>query len=364
MQTRRSDISRGRHCLIRTVAYCARYQSLFTTHCGQNPARPLVFNGMVNIWRVSNPSIGHAGGVTQVTFSKLLQLEYHGLPNYGGRLRDSPVYSVSPTRTYVMRIALLATLLLSAAAATAQVTPNAPGSLNIEGGSQYTPPTGSGRRVGDEWFVENMTPPNFGWTGRNRSAGADSTDVVVTSQSSGGPQGRPFIRQTISSSLAEFGDEFYFERLPSTASRVFVRFSWRQNTENQLQKLLIVNPGGGSNDGRSILQNYGWDGGMAMRVAIDGGLQCQTNGAPVNRWQNYQLEISYRGTWTGYKLWRDSNDYNNPTCQWQGSVTPLTASNWVTFSGYHQGNVAGGGTRIVDHADVRIGPTFDPNWHQ
>jgi hypothetical protein len=143
---------------------------------------------------------------------------------------------------------------------------------------------------------------------------------------------------------------------------VFVRFSWRQNTENQQQKLLIVNPGG-TNRGRTILQNYGWSGGMAMRVAIDGGLQCQTDGAPVGEWQDYQLEISYSGSWTGYKLWRNSNDYNNPTCQWQGAVTPLTSSNWVTFSGYHQGNVASGGTRLVDHADVRIGPTFDRNWH-
>lgn len=264
-----------------------------------------------------------------------------------------------------MRIALLATLLFSTAAM-AQVTPSAPTELMVDGGSQYNPPppsSGSSRAVGNEWFRETMTPPLFGWTNYSGDSSTTGREAVVSTHASGGPQGRPFIRQTISSPLYEFGYSWNFERLPANPEKVFVRFSWRQNTDNQLQKLLLVNPGG-DNRGRSILQNYGWEGGMAMRVAIDGGMQCQTSAAPSGQWQNYQLEISYRGGWTGYKLWRNSNDYANPTCQWQGSVTPLTSSNWVSFSGYHQGNVAGGGTRLVDHADVRIGPTFDPNWHR
>ena len=291
-----------------------------------------------------------------------------------------------------MKKALLVTLFLSGIAS-AQVAPNPPANLSVEGGSTYTPPPASGgsRTVGNEWFAESASAgPSFGFTsnGLEYDSSTRGNEITVTQSASGGPQNRPYVRQSINNTtLYEFGGNW--RRQPASPAswgdRMYVRFSFRLiGHYNQTQKLMIYNRGGDDNKGRSILIVQPWANGYVWRIALDGGLNCQTDGGrwtssgwqtgnnaytDLGEWSDVQVEIKFSSSLNapdgGYKIWRNNNNYGAPDCESSGhAVNAGGSQNWMSWSGYHQANVAGRLPRTFDHADLRLGPTFDANWHR
>lgn len=291
------------------------------------------------------------------------------------------------------KLLFLATLLCGAAIA--QIVPNAPANLTVDNPAPTPPPSGSGnssRIIGDEWFVQDMAAaPSYGFSsnGLEYDQSARGNEITVTRSNTGGPLNRPFVRQSITNtSLYEFGAAWRVS--PGTrvswGGRMFVRFSFRlMDHYNQTQKLMMFATGDPNNDGRSIIIVQPWGDGYVWRIAIDGGLSCQTDGGRWNgsqwqggngfhtdlgQWSNIQVEIRFSsgpGVPDGsYKIWRNNNNYNSPDCASTNHVvyagTP--ANTWLSWSGYHQGNVAGRLPRTFDHADLRIGPSFDSSWHR
>ncbi len=276
----------------------------------------------------------------------------------------------------------------------AQLQPRPATTVTVEGGAPYVPPpppSGGSRTVGNEWFAENMTAsPSFGFTsnGLEWDNSATGNEIAVTRTASGGPQGRPYIRQTIANtSLYEFGSGW--RRQPASPAtygqRIYLRFSFRlMGHYNQTQKVMIYNRGTSDSRGRSILIIQPWANGYVWRMAIDGGLNCQTDGGrwtgtgwqggntahtDLGQWSDIQVEIRFSSAQDvpdgGYKIWRNNNNYDAPDCMSTNHVVNAgTSNNYMSWSGYHQADVAGRLPRTFDHADLRLGPTFDPNWHQ
>jgi hypothetical protein len=227
------------------------------------------------------------------------------------------------------------------------------------------------RTVGDEFFVMTSVAgdhPEFGFDSLFGEPGIDlGVEVNLTHNPSGGPQNRPYVRNTIdNTSLPEFGfgwaKENPYPGLTSGQS-LFVRWSHRWIGDyDQAQKFISIVA-----EERNILGFQPWNDTITLRSAQDGGIDCQTEEIPLlNQWVDGQWEIRFGAN--GYvKIWYNNNDYDSPDAEATvatGAPQPAPPETaYIGVAGYHQGNLQDDLPREFDVTDVRWGPTFDPNWH-
>lgn len=255
------------------------------------------------------------------------------------------------------------------------------------GSRLYTAGGGGGgnRLAGDEIFemlYGASDGPNYGTQGYS-NAGVPPPTISITRQATGGPANRPYLNYQITDTeLFEFGANWTLESPfgnPSSpvvtwGQSLFIRFSYRlQSHLDQTQKIFILNPGDAQASGdRSIINMVGNPTEYIITAGLGGGASVQTGDqTALNVWHDVQFEVRFASDSSssdGYmKLWFNNDTYASPTSSATGIPTRWrlgsVGSEWLDLFGYHQADVANTLPRNMDISDVRVGPTFDSNWH-